>query len=100
MRVTDVKTFLVHPGMGKNWLLVKVETDEGIYGCGDAHQNSTLRHTTAFAARHGELRRQDHRLPLPYRGHKRFEVRGSRFSEGDSSNPAVYRAGFGTAGGR
>ena len=26
MKVTDVKTFLVHPGTGKNWLFVKVET--------------------------------------------------------------------------
>ncbi|MCA1724246.1 MAG: hypothetical protein LC748_08385, partial [Thermomicrobia bacterium] len=48
MHVTDVKTFLVHPGVGKDWLLVKVETDEGSYGCGDAHQQSTFRHTTAF----------------------------------------------------
>ena len=29
MKVTDVQTFLVHPGGGKNWLFVKVETDEG-----------------------------------------------------------------------
>ncbi len=37
MRVTDVKTFLVHPGVGKNWLLVKVETDEGLYGWGESY---------------------------------------------------------------
>jgi galactonate dehydratase len=37
MKVTDVKTFLVYPGGGKNWLLVKVETDEGIYGWGEAY---------------------------------------------------------------
>ncbi|MDQ6906984.1 MAG: mandelate racemase/muconate lactonizing enzyme family protein [Chloroflexota bacterium] len=37
MRVTDVKTFLVHPGVGKNWLLVKVETDEGIHGWGESY---------------------------------------------------------------
>ena len=37
MRVTDVKTFLVHPGVGKNWLFVKVETDEGIHGWGEAY---------------------------------------------------------------
>src|SRR4051794_21652919 len=37
MRVTDVKTFIVHPGTGKNWLLVKVETDEGIHGWGEAY---------------------------------------------------------------
>ena len=37
MRVTDVKTFLVHPGRGKNWLIVKVETDAGIHGWGEAY---------------------------------------------------------------
>lgn len=37
MRVTDVKTFIVHPGRGKNWLIVKVETDAGIYGWGEAY---------------------------------------------------------------
>ncbi len=40
MRVTDVKTFLVHPGRGKNWLFVKVETDEGIHGWGEAYTQS------------------------------------------------------------
>ncbi|GBD11537.1 D-galactonate dehydratase [bacterium HR23] len=37
MRVTGVKTFLVHPGTGKNWLFAKVETDEGVYGWGEAY---------------------------------------------------------------
>ncbi|MCC6628859.1 MAG: mandelate racemase/muconate lactonizing enzyme family protein [Chloroflexi bacterium] len=37
MQVTDVKTFLVHPGRGKNWLIVKVETDAGIHGWGEAY---------------------------------------------------------------
>jgi galactonate dehydratase len=37
VRVTDVKTFLVHPGTGKNWLIVKVETDAGIHGWGEAY---------------------------------------------------------------
>ena len=37
MKITDVKTFLVHPGTGKNWLFVKVETDEGIHGWGEAY---------------------------------------------------------------
>lgn len=44
MRVTDVKTFLVSPdshneGMigAKNWLFVKVETDDGIAGWGEAY---------------------------------------------------------------
>jgi galactonate dehydratase len=37
VKVTDVKTFLVHPGRGKNWLIVKVETDAGIHGWGEAY---------------------------------------------------------------
>lgn len=44
MQVTDVKTYLVNPrshraGMigGKHWLFVKVETDEGIHGWGEAY---------------------------------------------------------------
>lgn len=37
MKVTDVKTFIVYPGIGKNWLFVKVETDEGIVGWGEGY---------------------------------------------------------------
>ena len=43
MKITDIKTFLVDAtppggwgGGGRNWLFVKVETDEGIYGWGEA----------------------------------------------------------------
>ena len=35
--ITDVKTFIVHPGVGKNWLLVKVETDAGVHGWGESY---------------------------------------------------------------
>ncbi len=37
MKVTDVRTFLVHPSEEKNWLFVKVETDEGIHGWGECY---------------------------------------------------------------
>ena len=44
MKVTGLKTFLVTPSAkragvvgGKNWLFVKVETDEGIEGWGEAY---------------------------------------------------------------
>lgn len=37
MKVTAVKTFIVDPGVGKNWLFVKVETDRGLYGWGEAY---------------------------------------------------------------
>ena len=37
MQITDVKTFLVHPGKAKNLCFVKVETDEGIHGWGECY---------------------------------------------------------------
>ena len=35
MRVTEAKTFLVG-GSWRNWLIVKLETDQGIRGVGEA----------------------------------------------------------------
>ncbi len=37
MKITDLKTFFVDPGTNKNWLFVKVETDEGVSGWGEAY---------------------------------------------------------------
>lgn len=44
MKITDVKSFLVHTtpvsrnqGGGRNWVIVKVETDQGIHGIGEAY---------------------------------------------------------------
>ena len=37
MKITDVQTFLVHPKAEKNWLFVKVETDEGLHGWGECY---------------------------------------------------------------
>src|SRR5262245_7129574 len=37
MKISTVKTFLVSPGFSKNWLFVKVETDNGLYGWGEAY---------------------------------------------------------------
>ncbi len=37
MKVTNVRTFLVHPSEEKNWLFVKVETDGGIHGWGECY---------------------------------------------------------------
>ncbi|MBN1857164.1 MAG: D-galactonate dehydratase, partial [Dehalococcoidia bacterium] len=34
MKITNIKTFLYKPTW--NWLLIKMETDEGIYGWGEA----------------------------------------------------------------
>ena len=41
MKITAVTPFSVHPGWGKNWLFVKVETDEGIHGWGEAYTQAT-----------------------------------------------------------
>ncbi len=37
MKITDIKTHLVNPGSSKNWLFVKIETDEGIHGWGECY---------------------------------------------------------------
>ena len=37
MEIVDVRTFVIG-NPWKNWVLVKMETDEGIYGWGDATQ--------------------------------------------------------------
>lgn len=37
MQITAVKTFIVDPGVGKNWLFVKIETDSDLYGWGEAY---------------------------------------------------------------
>lgn len=40
MKITGVKTYIVGTGGGKNWLLVKLTTDEGITGWGEAYTQS------------------------------------------------------------
>lgn len=37
MKITKVTHLTVHPGWRKNWIFVKVETDEGITGWGEAY---------------------------------------------------------------
>ncbi|MCL4835975.1 MAG: mandelate racemase/muconate lactonizing enzyme family protein [Caldilineaceae bacterium] len=37
MKITALKTYLVDSGSAKHWLFVKVETDEGLYGWGEAY---------------------------------------------------------------
>lgn len=37
MKISDVKNYTVHPGWRKNWLFVKIETDEGLSGWGEAY---------------------------------------------------------------
>jgi len=37
MKITEVKTYAVHPGWRKNLLFVKVETNAGVHGWGEAY---------------------------------------------------------------
>ena len=37
LQLPTSRRFIVHPGVGKNWLLVKVETDAGIHGWGESY---------------------------------------------------------------
>lgn len=37
MKITNIETFLFHPGSGKNLLFVRVETSDGTYGWGEAY---------------------------------------------------------------
>ncbi len=39
-KIADVATFLVHPGRGKNWLLVKLTTEDGLVGWGECYTQS------------------------------------------------------------
>ena len=40
MKITEVKSYIVSPGMRKNLVFVKIETDEGIHGWGEAYSQS------------------------------------------------------------
>ena len=40
MKITDIKVFSVHPGVAKNLMFVKVETDAGIHGWGESYTQS------------------------------------------------------------
>lgn len=40
MKINSIQTYLVDPGVSKNWLLVKVGTDEGISGWGESYTMS------------------------------------------------------------
>jgi galactonate dehydratase len=45
MQITSVTPFLVDPGVGKNWLLVKVDTDAGISGWGECYTQADRDHS-------------------------------------------------------
>ena len=40
MKISDVKVFTIHPGIGKNLMFVRLQTDAGITGWGEAYTQS------------------------------------------------------------
>jgi len=55
MKISSVKPILYDPGGGKNWLLVRVETDEGLVGWGESY--TQLDRDTAIAGHIMEMER-------------------------------------------
>jgi galactonate dehydratase len=47
VKIKDVTSHLVHPGTGKNWLFVKVETDAGVHGWGECYTQTDRDRTIA-----------------------------------------------------
>jgi galactonate dehydratase len=37
MKISGIETFLLYPGSGKNLLFCRVETEDGLYGWGEAY---------------------------------------------------------------
>src|SRR5712692_5583149 len=44
MKITDVKSYVVSPGDAQSWLLVEVETDEGVTGIGECSNQTAIAH--------------------------------------------------------
>jgi len=44
MQITDVKSYVVSPGDAQAWLLVEVETDEGVTGVGECSNQTAIAH--------------------------------------------------------
>ena len=70
MRITDVKTFVIHPPSGKNLCFVKVETDEGIHGWGEAYTHADRAKT---------IESHIHQLARYLRGRSPFEIKHFTF---------------------
>ena len=44
MKITDVKSYVVSPGDAQAWLLVEVETDDGVTGLGECSNQTSIAH--------------------------------------------------------
>lgn len=56
MKITSVKGYALHPGWRKNLIFVKIETDEGLHGWGEAY--SQYDRDPAVTAHIGALARE------------------------------------------
>ena len=52
MNITEVKTFVMR-GIARNWVIVKIETDEAIHGWGEAL--TLLKHYLEHGVTYGEV---------------------------------------------
>lgn len=55
MKITDVSHFIIHTGWRKNWIFVRIQTDEGIVGWGESY--SQYDRDRAVASHIGEMAR-------------------------------------------
>lgn len=55
MKITEVTAFTLHPGIGKNFIYVKIETDERITGWGEAYTQADR--DTAISAHIDQMKR-------------------------------------------
>lgn len=86
MKITRIETFLVHPDH-RNLLFVKVHTDEGLYGIGEAYSCGPDRATEA--AIHDFEEWLIGRDPLDIEGLWQLMYIGSRFPGGSVVNAAI-----------
>src|SRR3954451_2315436 len=86
MKITKIDTFLVNPG-GRNWPFIKVHTDEGIHGVGEAYSCGPDKATVEVIRDfEGWLIGRD---PRDIEGLWQLMYTGSRFPGGSVVNSAI-----------
>ena len=88
MRITEIKTFLVGGSERRcNWLIVKVETDEGIHGIGEATLEG--RSMTVETAVHEQSRYLVGKDPFAIEKHFQELYRRAYYAGGEVQTSAI-----------
>ncbi len=95
MKITAIKPILINPGHrvswgtghGKNWVLVQIETDEGLYGIGEAFGTGKARTTEAAFHEFGRWLIGQDPLRIVYNWQAIY--RGSRYPLGTETMAAL-----------